>query len=723
MPQRLAPGVYFEPADRSRRGIPALRTDVAAFVGIAASGPLDRPVKADSWEQFRTVFGDPVGNGFLAYAARAFFENGGREAFFVRVAADGMETASAAPALQPADRRSSVVLRAAGFVAGAVVTVRQDGLVANHLLQSVDPLGQRLVWEQPLSPDFNLLLPMAFATGAATASAGLLDAAGRPTLRVTAADPGAWGDEVTVRVSRASLAATASAPRPQPPDRRAVLVRSVVGFGPGTLVRLFQAEPARAEAFRVLREADAATGRLGWDEPLPAGFDLTAPAARPLSFETVELSLAVLRRGRVEEVFPGLSPVPEHPRSVERALAGSRLVRAEDLQREDPAPTPWPDRLPDPAQGRPPGLVRLAGGRDGIAALTAARFVGEPGSEERRGLRALETVDEVAMVAMPDLWVRPAPPVVLAPLPPPPSDPCALKAEPLLPVAPPLPPPLVERAPVFPLEEAFEAQQALVAHCETLHDRVALLDPPRFEETDEASSLGAVQAWRARFDSSFAALYYPWVRVADPRARHGGLTRELPPSGHVAGLVARTDLAAGVHKAPANEELRWLVGLTAEVSVPQQEVLNPSGINCLRAFPGRGLRVYGARTLASDTRWRYLPVRRLLLMIEEALDQALQWAVFEPHDLQLRQAIRQSISSFLTELWAGGALAGSTPAQAFFVRCDAETNPQEEVDLGRLIALVGVAPTVPAEFVVVRIGRTEEGFEFRERDREREEGA
>lgn len=719
MPELLAPGVYFEAVDRSGRGIPALRTDVAAFVGIAASGPLDRAVAVESWEQFRARFGDPIDNGFLAYAARAFFENGGRRVHVVRVAADVVETTTAAVP-QPADRRSSLVVSAAGFVAGAVVTVRQDGVAANHLLAAVQPFENRLTWEQPLGPGFDLTLPLDCATGAAAAGAELRGTDGRPTLRVDATDPGAWGNELTVRVAHARPAATTSAARQQPLDRTALFVRSVVGLQPGALVRLFQAEPARAEAFRVVRAVDVPAGRLAWDEPLPPGFDLTAPAARPLTVEALELGLTVLRRGRVEEIFSGLSLVAEHPRYVERALAASRLVRVTDLQRSDdpaaPAPSPFPARLPDPAQGDvAPGFTLLAGGRDGIAALTTTRFTGEPG-EARRGLRVLEQVDEVSLVAIPDLFVRPAPPVRFAPLPPPPVDPCALDAEPAPPAGLPLPPPLRERAPELPLDQVFDAQQALVAHCTTLRDRVALLDPPPFTAGGSEVSLGEVQAWRARFDTSYAALYYPWVRVADPRAAGRGLVRELPPSGHVAGVVARTDLALGVHKAPANEELRWLVGLAAEVSPPQQEILNPLGINCLRAFPGRGLRVYGARTLSSDAQWRYLPVRRLLLMIAEALDEALQWAVFEPNDAQLRQAIRLAIAGFLTELWAGGALAGSTPAESFFVTCAAGNNPPAVVDLGQLVAEVGVAPTVPAEFVVVRIGRTEEGFEIRERD-------
>lgn len=699
MPELLAPGVYFESVDRGRGGIRRLPTDVAAFIGIAERGPLDEAVALDSWAAFRARFGGPLANGFLAYAAKAFFENGGRRAFFVRVAADSVFTASLGP--QPADRRTTIVASVAGFLAGAVATVEQGGVHRNHLIAAVDPLGNRLSWEAPLEPELNIALPFTVATGVASATTTLLDATGRPTLAFEARDPGAWGNEIEVRLALSHRAATASLPLTTL-DRSTLRVASVTGFALGTLVRLLQENPLPVEVHRIVTAVDAAAGTLTFDSPLPAAFDLASPLARPISLESLELGLTVLRHGRVEEIRSGLGLSPQHAAYIESALATSNLVRVMDLQREDSAATPWPARLPVSSR------ALLTGGRDGIRALTAARFIGESGADLKRGLRTLERVDEVSLVAIPDLFVRPVPVASFAPRPAVPCDPCIECCdEP--PAALPLPPPLLERAPDLPLEEVYDAQAALVLHCETQRDRIALLDPPPFSP-GEPKGISAVRAWRQRFDSSFAALYFPWVRIADPLPGALERTRELPPSAHATGVIARTDLARGVHKAPANEELRWVTGLAFDVAPAEQEILNPEGINCLRAFPGRGLRVYGARTLSSNSQLRYLPVRRLLLWIGETLEESLAWAVFEPHTQVLRQAIALSIESFLSALWAAGALTGSRASEAYTVRCNEANNPQDAIDRGELLAEVGVAPTVPAEFVVLSIGRTKDSF-------------
>jgi phage tail sheath protein FI len=190
--------------------------------------------------------------------------------------------------------------------------------------------------------------------------------------------------------------------------------------------------------------------------------------------------------------------------------------------------------------------------------------------------------------------------------------------------------------------------------------------------------------------------------------------RAIPPSGHNAGIYSRTDAETGVHRAPANQELRWAQGLSVEVSGELQGVFNPIGINVARTFPGRGILLYGARTVSSDPSWRFVNVRRLFMMIEEAVEESTQWSVFEPNDLDLRPTLVLAISSFLEALWERGALVGSTPEEAFFVKCDDENNPSFITDLGQLIVDVGVAPVIPAEFVVFRIGKTERGLELTE---------
>lgn len=261
--------------------------------------------------------------------------------------------------------------------------------------------------------------------------------------------------------------------------------------------------------------------------------------------------------------------------------------------------------------------------------------------------------------------------------------------------------------PALPLDDIFDVQDAMIRQGERgpLY-RVALLDPP-----PEMLSLEDIQTWRARFDSAYGALYYPWLVVTH---EDNNDVISVPPSGHVAGLIARTDLDEGVHRAPANDVLSGVKALTESVDDAQHGVLNPLHINCLRLLPGRGIRVYGARTLSSDPEWRYLNVRRLVLMIEEAVEDASQWAVFEPNNQILRQALTFSLNGFLNALWRQGALAGDVPAAAYQVKCDEDNNPSDVIDAGQIIAEIDVAPTIPFEFIHFRLGRTVEAVEVTE---------
>ena len=247
-------------------------------------------------------------------------------------------------------------------------------------------------------------------------------------------------------------------------------------------------------------------------------------------------------------------------------------------------------------------------------------------------------------------------------------------------------------------------QLGMIGHCESMKDRFAILDAPR------GMGIQQIKEWRtggAGYDSKFAALYYPWIKVANqiPKAQRTNPDEdliEIPPCGHVAGLYARVDSERGVHKAPANEILRSAVDLSLQVTRNEQDLLNPVGINCIRAFPGMGIRVWGARTLTSDPAWRYINVRRLFNYIEESIEQSTQWVVFEPNDMDLWERVKRDITAFLTRIWRTGALFGATPDQAFYVKCDAETNPPEVRDVGQLIVEIGLAPVKPAEFVVFR---------------------
>jgi phage tail sheath protein FI len=213
-----------------------------------------------------------------------------------------------------------------------------------------------------------------------------------------------------------------------------------------------------------------------------------------------------------------------------------------------------------------------------------------------------------------------------------------------------------------------------------------------------------VKKWREKesnIDSKYAALYYPWLKVNGP----DGQPIEVPPSGHIAGIYARNDTERGVHKSPANEVVRGAVGATAQITKGEQDVLNPSGINCIRSFTGRGLRVWGARTLSSDAAWRYVSVRRLFNYVEASIERGTQWVVFEPNDPDLWARVRRDISAFLTGCWRDGMLFGTSPGEAFFVKCDEENNPADVRDRGQLIVDIGLAPVKPAEFVVFRFSQ------------------
>lgn len=244
----------------------------------------------------------------------------------------------------------------------------------------------------------------------------------------------------------------------------------------------------------------------------------------------------------------------------------------------------------------------------------------------------------------------------------------------------------------------------IVDHCEDPNlYRFAILQSAR---DDVPSRIGG--DLRPPRDSKYAAFYYPWIKILDPRTNRDKL---IPPGGHVAGIYARSDIERGVFKAPANEIVRGARSLQFPIGKGEQDILNPIGVNVIRSFTGRGIRVWGARTTSSDPLWKYINVRRLFLFLEESIDEGTQWVVFEPNNEQLWARVRQTIVAFLTTVWRTGALMGTTPDEAFFVKVDRSTMTQDDIDNGRLIVLIGVAPTKPAEFVIFRIAQFTAGAE------------
>lgn len=640
------PGVYYRHADTAAPAVSAIRTDVAGFVGIASRGLVGVAMPIESWRQFRAHYGGFTGSAFLAYSVRGFFENGGRRCWVVRCASDDP-------------------LMGAGY---AAVTLRS---------------ASRDVWQ------------------------------------LAASSPGVWGNNLTYQWVETHSAQTILLPHWQNPA--VTEVASAAGFVRGSLVRLRQ---PGIEVLRVVSAVDAINSCLIWvntriDLRLPYDQELSGlDADQPTMIESVEYTLAVRELGIPVAVYSGLSAIPEHP-----AYAPQRLGPLTSYEKQTShglvlPPTPEPVTITELRSSIDLStfdLIRessgpMDGGREGLALLTPIDFMGDDAEPSPRGFRALDQIDEVTMIAIPDILVRPyAPPLIAPPLCIP--DPCLPGPDA---VAPAPVSAIGDLPPIFSDAQVYQVQSALVDHCELMADRIALLDPPFSVARNNEFGIGALTAWRARFDSSYATLHYPWLRVVDPLRKASGATRDIPPSGHMAGQFAAADFAVGVHKAPANVELTWVQDVTVPVNESRHGLMNSAGINAIRVIPGRGIRIYGARTLSSETGWRFINVRRLLIMIEKALRLSTQWAAFEPNNASTRSKLRLSIVSFLISLWQHGALMGHTADAAFRVKCDDGNNTSADRDAGRLLAQVLVAPSQPFEFIEVRLGRQDNEFEIQE---------
>ncbi len=295
-------------------------------------------------------------------------------------------------------------------------------------------------------------------------------------------------------------------------------------------------------------------------------------------------------------------------------------------------------------------LVTFDGGSEGnIGGITASDFIGvNAGPGKRTGIQAFIEISDVSMMAVPGITIP-------------------------------------------------DVQLSLVAHCESAKSRFAVLDIPRTKK-----KVDEILEYKDMFDSSYAAMYHPWLEVFDPLAKKSFY---LPPSASMCGIYARCDLTIGVHKAPANEVVRSCTGLEYGYNSSEQDRLNPAGVNLIRAFPGRGIRVWGARTCSSNGNWKYVNVRRLFIFLEESIKANTNWVVFEPNTELLWTRVQRSVELFLSSVWRSGALAGTAPNEAFFVDIGRSTMTQDDIDNGRLICVIGVAPVKPAEFVIFRIGQ------------------
>ncbi|WP_086843549.1 phage tail sheath family protein [Amycolatopsis kentuckyensis] len=397
------------------------------------------------------------------------------------------------------------------------------------------------------------------------------------------------------------------------------------------------------------------------------------PAPPPVSawLLPVEVTVTVTDTAQRQTSYPRLGLAPDGRRALSRVLdrddpqdEDCMVWFEHDFRAQNTTPIQLLVALLAGAENGPTRTYRLTGGSDGQA-VTAAGLLGaeaDPDDATRKatGLYALGEVDAIAIEAAPDIGA---------------------------------------------MEEADQrvlATQNLIRHAELARYRIAVVDGPM------GASLNEIRAFRGNFDSKYAALYHPWVEILDPITPPPGVPTpclRLPPSGFVAGIYARSDVTRGVFKAPANEVVYGLTRLEVNINTGRNQVLNPEHVNALRFFAGRGNRVWGARTLSSDPEWLYVNVRRLFIFLEHSIDLSTQWAVFEPNGDRLWRSITQTVADFLNVQWRNGALLGTTPAQAYFVRCDRSTMTQNDLDNGRLICEIGVAPVRPAEFVIFRIGQ------------------
>jgi uncharacterized protein len=394
-------------------------------------------------------------------------------------------------------------------------------------------------------------------------------------------------------------------------------------------------------------------------EPGPAGNQIKVEVTEATGAEGDTFNMTVTAPGRDPEVYEGVTSKRGKTNVVTAVKERSKLIQLEEIGTASAV-----ERVPAK------GTVSLAGADAAKPVrLSPEDYVGD--AADRTGFAGLEAVDTITMLAVPDLMA-------------------------------------VYQKGILDLEGVQSVQQAMIAHCELMGDRVAIIDAPPGLNAQQ------VREWRmdkAGYDSKYASLYWPWIKVFDPVSSQGIL---VPPSGHMAGIWARNDDTRGVHKAPANEVIRGALALELQITKGEHDQLNPTGINCIRAFPGRGIRVWGARTLSSDPAWRYLNVRRLFNYVEESIIEGTQWVVFEPNDMNLWQRVKRTLNAFLVRTWRDGALFGATPGEAFYVKCDAENNPPEVVDAGQLVVEVGIAPVKPAEFVVFRIAQFSGGAALNE---------
>ncbi len=730
------PGVYFEwaPPPTPGAGV-GVRMDVAGFVGIAARGEIGKPVRLESWSEFVATFGAPIPQGHLGPAVAGFFANGGKTCWVARAADPALAEPASAAILDP-DGKPLIRLIA-----------RTPGFWAHDLVVSLIPRGAH-------SFDLTLVLPgaeyetwrnLTLPTWKGDASPTRIDAVinensrlvkahrlyklpkdGAPADGIYHLKPhvAAGAEAVPVRLIASAFHDAGAAGHDAGAAGHDAGAAGRDGGGKLGIDRRRTTnlqggiDGIAAQAMLRDRAGKTAVQLLRTDLSLPTGavcvqVERSDPARRRFT-----LALGARSGGpdwRVSERFD-LSVDPDdpdwYPLRLNDLQTGSRLVAAV-LPPATDAPPPTPDTT---------GPTPLLGGLDLVHLLGSDPFApydpdmaGEPAG----GLERLGWVPEIAMVAVPDLMPsaieRPPPPRRRCAPPPPVRLSETIDADDLRPY--PVP---------FTADQIAAAQERILLHCQLKADRLAILDSPagakRLNEKGRAAT-SLVLDERAAFTSGWGALYFPWLVVPDG---DGGPATTLPPCGHVAGIYARVEARLGIASAPANQLLDGVSDVCVRVDDATAGDLNVSGVNVISADRS-GVRICGARTLwradgnpatildddTPDTwppggkPWRYVSVRRLATMIGRAIAEAGQWTVFEPNDRRLWRDLERVARGLLDELWRAGMLDGELPEDAYFVRCDDATNPPAQVAAGMVVCQIGLQPPLPAEFVIIRIGRTE----------------
>jgi phage tail sheath protein FI len=682
MPSYLAPDVYVEEIDSGNQPIEGVSTSVTGFVGVTQRGPSSGlPQLVTSYSQFTQIFGSYfdwgptyAGHNSLPFAADGFFTNLGSLLYVSRVLAPGATDAtvvaqgglttrltqdtSLAAALSKQFRPATL----RGIQVGTAIVLR---MIKNGITTDSAVLQVTAVDRTTGIVTVNTALTSIFEAKytAVLTDVDALDAGGgvtklasptaaRPnTFTINAANEGSWGKQIVLNVSHESAGrAVLDAWISGGVDNNQFKMKSTANFYVNAWVEI---DRGNVKFYRKVLAVNGLVVTLAG--PALAAADVAPQLAAPNDvtyFNTTEFRLTAAYGGQTEQ-FPGLTLENVPGRYyVDQINNLSQLIQVVALG----APGP-PFLFPSGDDGIT--VMLTGGGVDGTAAPADDDYIGQDnGPGQRTGLQALIDIDEVSIIAIPGITSQ-------------------------------------------------AVQNAMISHCESLQYRFAILDPdPKSLTPPVGADLNGIQSQRNQYDTKYAALYYPRVVIESLLT---STKIPLAPSGHIAGIYARVDDQRGVHKAPANEVINGIVDLETLVNKFEQEILNPDpvNINVNRDFRShqRGLRVWGARCITSVPQWKYINVRRLFIFIEKSIEVGTQWAVFEPNNEALWARVTQSVTLFLTRVWRSGALLGTKPEEAFFVKCDRTTMTQDDLDNGRLIMIIGIAPTKPAEFVIVRIGQ------------------